>query len=659
MEKVEETKAAMPTYRPEIDGLRAVSILAVVLYHAGLPGFEAGYLGVDVFFVVSGFLISDQLVRERSSTGTIQMAAFYARRVRRLVPAFVAMALGTCILVLLYLPLLAEQRKFGNALTRSAAFYYNIALWRGGYDYEAPMARQQILMHTWSLGVEEQFYLVWPWVCLALTRLRWPLAGFSTLALTSLIAAWWWLPRDEAAVFFLIPFRVWELAFGACLATRGWRSSSGTGFAGTAAGLGFLLGGLLSGEHGPSPPWDQALVVAGTGMVIGFGSAPTSASLFLRVGPMVFLGRLSYAWYLWHWPLLTISRIRTLGPSPLIDAAVLGGSLVLAGLTYACIERPARRITIKRPTRVLIAGLGALVAIALLGVGIEERSHRLATRPEYTTRLGPFSRPKARPCEAHVASLGCDLSPNTRSTEPVLLLWGDSFARVLSPALSMFAEKSGARVRLLSKPGCAPLLGAVPKGGMDALSAEPSCASFLEAVRVELQRDPGRVSGVILVGRWPALVGGDSAAPAPRMLDTKGLEPAGPVAGLATRIDKTLGFLQSIGQSVLVVGAPPEFPFEVQSCLLMESRPCVVARAWKQAARTKARLAIETSVRRYANARYVDLFDALCPNTECSGGTLDAPLLADKYHFSSLGAESALPFLAPSIDWVRGRDALK
>ena len=162
-------------YRPDIDGLRAISILAVVLYHARVPGFGAGYLGVDIFFVISGFLITGQLLREAKSTGTIQMAMFYARRVRRLIPAFVAMAVGTTVLALIYLLPMTEQKLFGNALTQSALFYYNIAIWRGGYAYDGEPAEQQVLMHTWSLGVEEQFYLVWPVICLVALRLGRPL----------------------------------------------------------------------------------------------------------------------------------------------------------------------------------------------------------------------------------------------------------------------------------------------------------------------------------------------------------------------------------------------------------------------------------------------------------------------------------------------------
>ena len=152
-----DVSARQVGYRPEIDGLRALSILAVVLYHAKVPGFGAGYLGVDVFFVISGFLISGQLLREAEATGTIRLTAFYARRVRRLIPAFFVMAVGTSVLALIYLLPMTEQRLFGNALSRSALFYYNIAVWRGGYAYDGEPADQQVLMHTWSLGIEEQF----------------------------------------------------------------------------------------------------------------------------------------------------------------------------------------------------------------------------------------------------------------------------------------------------------------------------------------------------------------------------------------------------------------------------------------------------------------------------------------------------------------------
>lgn len=249
-------------YRPEIDGLRAVSILAVVLYHAGVPGFQAGYLGVDVFFVISGFLITGQLLREVEITGGIDLKRFYARRVRRIVPAFVTMAVGTSVLAILFLLPLNEQRLFGNALSRAAVFYYNVAVWRGGYDYGAVDAQEQPLMHTWSLSVEEQFYLVWPFMCLVATRIGRPLASFMAVVLVSLLGTWWVFPHDADAAFFLLPFRAWELGLGACAAARPWRTPPRAAAVGALSGASLALLILLSGAIRPP---DLPAQVVGSG----------------------------------------------------------------------------------------------------------------------------------------------------------------------------------------------------------------------------------------------------------------------------------------------------------------------------------------------------------------------------------------------------------
>lgn len=639
-------------YRPEIDGLRAVSILAVVLYHARFPGLQAGYLGVDVFFVISGFLITSQLLSEAEATGTIRMAMFYARRVRRLVPAFLAMAVGASVLALGYLLPLTEQRLFGNALSRSALFYYNIAVWRGGYSYDGPAADRQVLMHTWSLGVEEQFYLVWPLICLVAVRAGRPLVGFSALTLTSLVGAWWVRPLDPDAVFFLLPFRAWELGLGACVAASerliAARAAAGVALAGAALVVLTILAGRAPSDHYEG----RVLVVLGTGMVLAYGHVPNLASRFLGITPMVYLGRMSYAWYLWHWPLLVIDRLSAVPEPSRLPVGPLAAGLLMAWSTYHWIERPAQRVTINDPSRVLLWGGGAIGLVALGGLAIQVRSDRIRAQPEnvaFLRRLGP---PVSTACDLVVESVGCDLSAR-RGDGPGLLLWGDSFARALAPALAAYSESSGTSVRLIMQRGCPPLLGVIPASRTAPSKADQACRDALRGVESRLRESRSQISGVILAARWPAHVPEAVSPTLARLFDLDGREIPGSMA-LPLGLRGTLDFLHSIGLRVLVVGAPPSFPFDVPTCLWRSPSLCSVDRSWEAAARTQARAAVEETIRGRYEVRFVELFNELCPGPRCSAGTLDEPLLSDRTHLSAIVArDRVMPILARHLDWLR------
>jgi len=633
-------------YRPEIDGLRAVSILAVVLYHAQAPGFGAGYLGVDIFFVISGFLITGQLLREAETTGRIGMGMFYARRVRRLAPAFLAMAAGTSILALVYLLPMTELRLFGNALSRAALFYYNIAVWRGGYAYDAPDAHEQVLMHTWSLGVEEQFYLVWPMVCLVAVRLGRPMAVLGVVSIASLVGAFLAAPVDANAVFFLLPFRVWELGLGGCVAAVRWSVSPRLSGPLAGLGVGLALITLLSGAILPAALPAQMMVVVGTAMFVAFGDTPNRASSFLSATPMVFLGRMSYAWYLWHWPMLVIARMASLPDEPGLQLGPLTAGFVLALITYLWIEKPVRRMQFHRPAPVLVAGAVAITLTVVAGVAIETRATRIMAQPANAALLAKLGRTKPLACETDVSSLGCELSKAAPEGRPALVLWGDSFARTLSPALAEYGEQARVPARLLSKGACAPLLGGSVSGPGLGPGAREDCFAFLRAMKAQLQREPGKVAGIVLAARWPGYVGVAADGGGAR-------SPGHGFAGLTPGLDATLDLLESIGIKALIVGAPPAFPFNASKCLLRASPRCFVERSWEEAERTRALAQIREAMQGRTMVRYVDLFDLLCPGVRCTAGSLEEPLLADRTHITAVVARRRVsPALTSDLAWL-------
>lgn len=324
-------------FRPDIEGLRAVAILTVVLYHAGVPGLRGGFVGVDVFFVVSGFLITGLLVREVARTGTVGLASFYAARARRLLPAAAVVLVATSVAAAVLLPPLQARKVLGD--TVAAALYlgnYRFAI--EGTDYLADTAPSP-LQHYWSLGVEEQFYLVWPALILGVAWwLRRRSAGggrgtaslpyfvvLAVLAGGSLALCVLWTRTLPAWAFFSLPTRAWELAIGGLVALTAtqWRRlppvcAAVVGW----GGLALILATCNQiGAATPYPGTAALLPVLGTALVIGAGCATPDLGVGRLLSKPVLraIGRVSYSWYLWHWPAL------------LLAPALIGADLGLAG----------------------------------------------------------------------------------------------------------------------------------------------------------------------------------------------------------------------------------------------------------------------------------------------------------------------------------------
>lgn len=350
-------------YRPEIDGLRALAVLSVILVHAGLPWLPGGFIGVDIFFVISGYLIT-RIIQGELASGTFSVARFYERRARRILPALVVVVLA-CLPFAWAWMLPWQLEEFADSVVAVALFLSNVEFWRQS-GYFATEAAAKPLLHTWSLGVEEQFYILFPLLLWALARLRRrPAAVLAVLALASLgLSEWGWRNAPDAN-FFLIPFRAWELLTGA-LAALAW------GGQGRAAddrlalpGLALVLASLvLMDEQTPFPSLIAVLPVAGTAMVILWGGAGSIAGRILSWRPAVAIGLISYSAYLWHQPLFAFARIRIAGEPPPAQMALLTlATFVLAWASWKWVESPFRR----RPVPVL-ATRRAVFAAALAAI---------------------------------------------------------------------------------------------------------------------------------------------------------------------------------------------------------------------------------------------------------------------------------------------------
>jgi peptidoglycan/LPS O-acetylase OafA/YrhL len=362
-------------YRREIDGLRAIAVLPVVFFHAGFAGFRGGFVGVDVFFVISGYLITSLILSERER-GTFSLVHFYERRARRILPALIAVA-AACIPCALAWLSPNELVDFGKSLIAVALFASNLFFWLES-DYFDAAADLKPLLHTWSLAVEEQYYVLFP----VLMGLAWPLgrrrilAVLTGVALFSLALAHWGAYRWPDANFYLLPTRAWELAIGATLAFRAASSMLPDSARGIAWKEALSAGGLvlicaavvLFDPETPLPSLYSLVPTVGASLVILFAVPATWAGRLLGARPLVAIGLVSYSAYLWHQPLFAFARHRSLDePSTLVFMVLAACAFVLAGLTWKYVEQPFRQRD--RIGRRSVFGLAAVASTVLVVVG--------------------------------------------------------------------------------------------------------------------------------------------------------------------------------------------------------------------------------------------------------------------------------------------------
>ena len=353
-------------YRPDIDGLRAVAVLSVVLFHADVAFLEGGFLGVDVFFVISGFLIT-HLIRDAVTENRFSFAEFYLRRARRLFPAlFVTLALTFAVATWLFMPFHLER--LGAALVSSLVWVSNIYFYSEAGYFDADAAVKPLL-HTWSLSVEEQFYLLWPALVVAVVALRrhW-IAPLVILAvgLASTALAEYWLNTNPSAAFFLAPARVAEFAVGALLVwvmplqpARSWQREAllAIGLTGVVASIWWF------DEHSRLPGWLALVPCLATALVIHAGQAPRLGRV-LDNAAMVYVGRISYSLYLVHWPVVVFYKYQYGALGGLDKLLVIGIAFVLADALHRFVETPLRKSGSGGDRRFLIGAFAAVVLLA-------------------------------------------------------------------------------------------------------------------------------------------------------------------------------------------------------------------------------------------------------------------------------------------------------
>jgi peptidoglycan/LPS O-acetylase OafA/YrhL len=449
-------------YRPDIDGLRAVAISLVVIFHAFPEGLPGGFIGVDIFFVISGFLITGIISRDLEQ-GHFSLAGFYARRIRRLFPALVFVLCAALVLGWFWMLPAAYEQLSGDVLA-SAAFLSNIALMlqAGYFDIEAG---KKPLLHLWSLGIEEQFYLFWPLILMLGGRLRLSiLTAAAIIGVASFVLNVALIGSNPVATFYLPVTRGWELLAGAGLAC-GWNRFSHSSAASNwraAAGLALVAGvGAVLDTTRAFPGWWAALPVVGAALLL---SAPGAwiCRVVLASRPLVWLGLISYPLYLWHWPLLVFLGLIKFAPLTLLERGLIVGlSIALAWGTYRFVESPFRS---GRQSAFRIAGLCAgLASIAAAGAVVVQ-GHG------FDFRLPPQIREMASvPTQAaqwRVHECLLDLSQEMtfatsctdRGRRPLVFVWGDSTAGALMPGLRKAQRSQDFGIAQFTSSSCIPAL---------------------------------------------------------------------------------------------------------------------------------------------------------------------------------------------------------
>jgi peptidoglycan/LPS O-acetylase OafA/YrhL len=614
-------------YRPEIDGLRAIAVGGVVAHHAGLAGLPGGFTGVDVFFVISGYLITGIIAGEMAA-GRFSQLRFLERRIRRIVPALAVMLAVTAVAAWTLLTP-ADFRPFAQSLTASAVFGSNLLFARGS-DYFDSEAGMQPLLHTWTLGVEEQFYLLFPLLLMACRRWR-PQAMLPVvvvLGLASFMLALLMAGRWPLLAFYLLPTRMWEFALGAACALlpagRLAHLSALPRVRGLLAliGLGLVISGfVLIRPETPAPGAMFLLPTLGTAMVILFAGPSDPAGRLLGLRPFVWLGLVSFGTYLWHQPVLTLGRYVWFGGLPPgATVALVAASIALGAASYHWLEQPVRqrRLLAERKALLLVCA-GSLAVSALAGVA----GHLRALMPASTAEAMRFGglQPPLPPSFVSV----------TPTEPPRYILYGDSHAIQYHHALTArFGESL-----LLTLPSCLAALEISnqlpghPEG--DACRAMPE--------RLVALTNERRVRTIIWAQIWERTVfEGGSETPIAHGSKAAARALTAGLARLADRLPAGTRIIL-IGNSPAAWPAAPSMYDGWLRCRAFRNVDCPTSYPASKAQGIAINAALRALANRDTRFVFIDTHAALCPQRRCTvveGGKLN---YWDAHHLTRRGAD--------------------
>jgi peptidoglycan/LPS O-acetylase OafA/YrhL len=623
-------------YRPDIDGMRAVSVVAVILYHFGVPGFSGGFVGVDVFFVISGYLITRQLLEYRGTGVLAALGDFYLRRARRILPAsLVMLAVVTGVATVMFLPF--DLERLGKSVAMGASFLGNVAAWQSrnyflAGDTPAP------LLHLWSLAVEEQFYLVFPVLLLTMgTSLPRARRLVLVVAVMSFAMCAWAYADHPAFAFYSTPSRAWELMLGALLALglvseirqRARRELYAV------LGIVALMSVICVGGAGTDfwSPWVHSLVpcIAAMLLIQSSGCEPTRVARALSLRPVVFVGLISYSLYLWHLPVHVLAQYYFVLPLTITQQCGLMVAIFgLAVLSWRFVELPVRRRQWLSSSRELCSVASALtVTLVCAGAAVWTLEGVPRRFPPEIVRLADTSR------RYHEDAVRCSQLPTSAVASGDLcvvyaatlgarsmVLWGDSHALSLLPAFESLARSNGWRLYFAMRSACRPLL--ATSAPLISPQSNAACIQFNSAMLEALRRlQPDRVA---LAAYWD-LPNGEL-----------------PKGRFGEALEQTVRQIDTPGRRACIVRDAPDYRYPIPFALARASiRGIDVDRIRMSSDEARARFPeMEQTLERLTRQQgvtIVDPKDRLCDGELCRLVDEEGrPVYADSNHLNIVGA---------------------
>jgi len=644
-----------PAFRPDIEGLRGVAILLVVLFHARVPAFAGGFVGVDVFFVLSGYFITGLLVRERETSGDVRLGEFYGRRALRLLPALLVVLFATLAIVMtIYAPI--DRAEIAGTARAVALHAGNVEYARTAVNYFG--SGDNPLLHTWSLAVEEQFYLVWPLLLVVMVPLlvrddvdpraerRTMLTYVAGFGILSFIASVWLTAVAQPWAFFGMPSRIWEFALGGALAlTLPGREapSERTAMALQALGLVALALAVATYDRATPYPGIAALLPAlgACALIAGGAWAPESAiSRALGAAPLRWLGRVSYAWYLWHWPLVGLAAV--LDPSIGAAGRVVWSALALvpAWLTYRFVERPMRSGGASRIADRWVAPAALLASVAAALVA------HAAMRSAQVRVAQPDQRPFAAARDDRIApdcwspsvedAKHCAFGDVGSST--VVALLGDSHAQHWLAGLDVAGRAHRWRIDAMVKGGC-PVADMSELGGARFTRYYRECARYREAM---LRRIVAMRPAAVVLASW------DHYIPPDGRIEDWQVTPEMWRRGLRRTYER----LVAAGIPVIAIRDVPRTGFDAPACLsrraaaLPFARECVYARRSSLVPRA---IEAQDAAARGLPVHVIDMNDQVCATARCPVVQRGVIVFTDDNHLTASFSRSVAPTLGERI----------
>jgi peptidoglycan/LPS O-acetylase OafA/YrhL len=660
-----------------VDGMRAIAIIAIVAFHARIPGFQGGFVGVDIFFVISGFLITHQIVSQTLS-GRFSAGDFYARRMLRILPPLLLVTTVTLALAPFFPLLPHETRELANSAAATAVMASNY-YFTSGTDYFATKSEIIPLLHTWSLGVEEQYYLLAPAFIGAVAtiseRRKWrPLTALTISGLAVIAGSYIVLAiltkTDHRLAFFSIMSRAWQFALGGGLAISVLDGSAVPAKARTALGVVGILAIAISVFYFDAQMsfpglFAGAVPTLGTLLLLASGLRNERGPLtrILSSRPAVTIGLLSYGWYLWHWPFTAFARALPIAQDSIWKNVLASTvALLMSVPTYRFIEQPMKRL--RRPQitrqfsgRIILAGIGGSLLIAVLALVLAHSPVFVPKPPAIA--LGSPSKP-VQGCRADDTAIAFrHVVPCIVGTggEPSVVYWGDSHALMLAPLAEWAANAAVSTAAVVGKTSCPPLLGVEVN-----YFVTQTCAASNDQVLEWLKNKPS-ITGVVLAARWVLYSGRatpDGEADVPRLLWREDNRTSGGYAEiLRSSLRDTLKALSP--RRVLIVAPAPELRHAAVNCLMraqISAQPretCAADRVTAEQRRRETVAVLRQVAAAFPNVKLIDPFDVFCSPDICRPFGPEGVYYSDADHLSPLGAELLFNRFEREFLWASGK----